>query len=257
MSVATVTTVIPAFNEGDRLFTFLQDWAGAGTAHRTLRVTALVVDDGSHERAAERQRQAVDAAADVLRRAGAPHDVRYLRADRNRGKGAAIRLGWNQAEPDADWLGFIDADGALPAREYWRLAADLPGAAADVVCGSRIKMAGRTIERSFFRHVQGRVFATAVEELFQLGFYDTQCGLKFFRTSRLRPILPALAEDRWLLDVEVLVRLRDAGARFTEVPVDCSQQGASSLVFGVDPARMLVRLFRLRRRLIRNEAGVS
>ena len=158
------TTVVPAFNEGDRLFTFLQDWARTGMAHASLRVTALVVDDGSREREAARQRQAVDAAAEALRGAGAPHDIRYLRADRNRGKGASIRWGWSQADPDADWLGFIDADGALPAREYWRVAAGLPDATADAVCGSRIRMAGHTVERSVFRHLQGRVFATAVEE---------------------------------------------------------------------------------------------
>jgi dolichyl-phosphate beta-glucosyltransferase len=249
MPGSAITTVIPAFNEGDRLFTFLQDWASAGASQEAVRVTALVVDDGSREQASIRQREAVEAAAAFLKRAGARHDVRYLRADRNRGKGASIRWGWSQADPGADWLGFIDADGALPAREYWRLAVGLPGTPADVVCGSRIKMAGRTIERSFFRHVQGRVFATGVEELFHLGFYDTQCGLKFFRASRLRPLLPVLQEERWLLDVEVLARLQETGARFMEVPVDCNQHGASSLVFGVDPAKMLVRLVRLRRRL--------
>jgi dolichyl-phosphate beta-glucosyltransferase len=257
MSVVSVTTVIPAFNEGDRLFTFLQDWAGAGLAHPTLRVTALVVDDGSRAQAAARQRQAVEAAADLLKRSGASHDVRYLGSDRNRGKGAAIRWGWSQADPGADWLGFVDADGALPAREYWRLAAALPSAPADVVCGSRIRMAGRTIERSLFRHLQGRVFATAVDGLFHFGFYDTQCGLKFFRAPLLRPILPVLREERWLLDVEVLARLQDAGARFMEIPVDCNQEGASSLVLGVDPAKMLVRLFRLRRRLRGREENAS
>lgn len=249
MPVPAVTTVIPAFNEGDRLLTFLQDWAGVGAAHAAIRVTALVVDDGSREPDAARQQQAVDAAADLLKRARAPHEVRYLRADRNRGKGASIRWGWNQAEPDADWLSFIDADGALPAPEYWRLADTLPSTPSDAVCGSRIKMAGRTIERSLFRHLQGRVFATAVEELFHLGFYDTQCGMKFFRAARLRPLLPALQEDRWLLDVEALALLQAAGARFAEVPVDCRQHGGSSLVFGVDPIKMLVRLLRLRRRM--------
>ncbi len=248
MPVSALTTVIPAFNEGDRLFTFLQDWASTGAPHTSLQVTALVVDDGSRQQEGDRQRQAVEAAADLLRGAGAPHDIRYLRADRNRGKGASIRWGWSQADPGADWLSFIDADGALPAREYWRLAAGLPGTLADVVCGSRVRMAGHTVERSMFRHLQGRVFATAVEELFHLGFYDTQCGMKFFRASVLRPVLPLLQEDRWLLDVEVLARLRDAGARFVEVPVDCYQHGGSSLAI-LDPMKMLMRLVRLRRQM--------
>jgi dolichyl-phosphate beta-glucosyltransferase len=158
-------------------------------------------------------------------------------------------VGWSSCGEAADWFGFIDGDGALPAREFWRLAAMVPGVAADVVCGSRIKMAGRTVERSMFRHIQGRAFATAVDELFRLGIYDTQCGLKFFRAATLQPLLRSLQEDRWLLDVEILARLHHAGARTVEIPVDCHQAGASSLVFGVDSVKMLARLVRLRRRL--------
>ena len=138
-----------------------------------------------------------------------------------------------------------------PPARYWRLAAQLADAPADVLCGSRIKMAGRLVERSLFRHIQGRTFATAVEELFHLGFYDTQCGCKFFRASTLRPILSKLREDRWLLDVEVLSCLRAAQARFVEAPIDCHERGGSSLVFGIDPLKMAVQLARLRGRLRR------
>lgn len=249
MSSVAITTVIPAYNEGDRLFTFLQDWAGVGVAHTSVRVTALVVDDGSRDDYAVTQRQAVDAAGEVLKRAGASHQVRYLRAARNQGKGASIRWGWGQADADAAWLGFVDADGAVPAREYWRLADQLPGTPADALCGSRVKMAGRVVDRSLFRHVQGRAFATAVDELFHLGFYDTQCGMKFFRGALLRPMLPELREDRWLLDIEILARLKATQAQCVEVPIDCSMHSGSSLVIGVDPVRMAVQLVRLRRRL--------
>ena len=183
MRTVNVTTVMPAYNEGDRLSAFLQDWASEGLRQTSTIVTALVVDDGSKADQEARQRQAVDA-----------------------------------------------------------------------VCGSRVKMAGRSVERSLFRHVQGRTFATGVEELFHLGFYDSQCGLKFFQASLLRPVLPQLQENRWLLDIEVLVLLREARARFTEVPIDCHQRGGSSLVFGIDPLKMAVRLVRLRARL-RRQSG--
>jgi dolichyl-phosphate beta-glucosyltransferase len=247
MSAPGLVTVIPAYNEGTRLFAFLQDWASAAASFDRLRVTGVVVDDGSRDAEAAQHQRAVETAGLLLH--GTAHQLRYQRAERNQGKGASIRWGWSTCGADADWLGFVDADGALPAREFWRLAAMLPDTPADAICGSRIKMAGRKIERSLFRHIQGRAFATAVDELFHLGLYDTQCGLKFFRASRVQPLLPTLQEDRWLLDVELLARLQRAGARSKEIPVDCYQHGASSLVFGVDSVKMLVRLVQLRRRL--------
>jgi dolichyl-phosphate beta-glucosyltransferase len=249
MSSTTLVTVMPAYNEGERLHTFLQDWATTACAFPHPHVTAVVVDDGSHEPKATAHQRAVEAAQRALTAGGAPHHVEYVRMPRNQGKGAAICFGWDSFGSSADWLGFIDSDGALPAREFWRLAAMLPSVSADAVCGSRIKMAGRTVERSMFRHLQGRTFATAVDELFHLGLYDTQCGLKFFRTSAVAPILPTLQETRWLLDVELLARLQRRGANVLEMPVDCHQHGASSLVVGVDSVKMFVRLIGLRRRL--------
>ena len=248
MSACSLVTAIPAYNEGDRLNTFLQDWAKTAATISCLRVTAVVVDDGSRDSNAALHQRAVDKANAVLD-ATKIHHVRYLGAKQNQGKGASIRWAWKECGAGADWLGFTDADGALPAREFWRLAAMLPASTADAVCGSRIKMAGRTIERSLFRHIQGRVFATAVHELFKLDQYDTQCGLKFFRAARMQPMLPTLQEDRWLLDVEMLARLHHDGAKALEVPVDCYQRGGSSLIFGVDSAKMLMRLVRLRRRV--------
>jgi len=255
MPAVPITTVIPAYNEGDRLFTFLQDWAAAATTDPGLRATAIVVDDGSRDREAARQQDAVAATSSTLRQSNSPHRIMYVRSDRNRGKGAAIRLGWGQADEDTMWMGFIDADGAVPAREYWRVASTLPAAVPDALCGSRVNMAGRSVSRSLFRHLQGRTFATFIEQLFHLGLYDTQCGFKFFRASALRPILPALQEDRWLLDVEVLANLKAAGATLQEVPIDCHERGGSSLVFGLDPIKMAIRLLRLRRRLMRPAGG--
>jgi dolichyl-phosphate beta-glucosyltransferase len=250
----SLATVIPAFNEGGRLAAFLSDWAAVGVSYQDLPVTAIVVDDGSTPEMAAAHQAAVEQVARELAEKRAPHRVQFVRADRNRGKGAAIRLGWSRAAADAQWLTFIDADGAIPAREYWRMASLLPGSDADAVCACRIKMAGRTIDRTLFRHFQGRLFATFAEELFHLGFYDTQTGMKAFRASALRPLLPRLQEDRWLLDVEVLVLMNQAGARATEVPIDCYMRGPSSLTFGIDSLRMGLQLVKLRSRL-RARAG--
>jgi dolichyl-phosphate beta-glucosyltransferase len=256
MSVARVTTVMPSFNEGGPLGVFLQEWVTEACARAEPIVTAVIVDDGSTPQEEARQRAAVNTATARLQAAGAPHRLVYLRVERNQGKGASIRWGWSHAaDPGSAWWSFIDADGAVPAAEFWRVASMLCSTRADIVCGSRVRMAGRSVSRSFFRHAQGRTFAACVEFLFRLGFYDTQCGMKFFRASAVRSLLPKLLEDRWLLDIELLTLLTRAGASAVEVPIDCHERGGSSLVFGIDPIRMLVRLARLHRRLRVPPAG--
>ncbi len=247
-----VTLVVPAYRESRRLPALVARWAELALAEHAHAIELIVVDDGSPAAELEAERAAVEAAARRVAEAGASHRIRLVAADRNAGKGTAVRRGWSLAHPGARWLGFVDADGAVSADEVWRLTrmlADDPP--VDVLAATRIRMAGRVIERSLVRHLQGRVFATIVEQLYHLGFYDTQCGAKFFRGGCLRPILPLLAEDRWLLDVEVLAILARGGARMVEQPIDWCDPGGSKVIPFVDPLRMGLRLWTMRRRLTR------
>lgn len=251
-----VTLVIPAYREGTRLPPLLRALVEEAGRAPSPPVEILVVDDGSGSEERAREEEAVRAAQAALEAAGSPHRARFEAAEVNRGKGAAIRLGWTRAHPAAEWLGFLDADGAVPASEAWRLVRGLPGRdGVDVVAGTRILMAGRTIRRSLVRHLQGRVFATLVERAFHLGFYDTQCGLKLARAARVRSILPRLAEDRWLLDIELLALLARGGARMREEPIDWADPGGSKVVPGLDAAKMALGLWRMRRRLARERGA--
>jgi len=252
LPVPVVTLVVPAFRESRRLPALLEALVDESTAAEAPALELLVVDDGSGAEECERERAAVEAAAAALAARGR-HRARFVAAPSNRGKGAAIRLGWEQAHPASVWLGFLDADGAVSAREAWRLVRMLPrvDGELDVLAGTRMLMAGRSIRRSLHRHLQGRVFATFVERLFHLGFYDTQCGVKLVRAALLRPLLPRLREERWLLDVEVLALLKREGARMREEPIDWADPGGSKVVPGLDALRMAAGLRRIRRRLDR------
>lgn len=243
------SVVVPALDEGDRLPGLLDGLVSAAPPGAPA-VEFLVVDDGSARQHLDRERTAVAAASERVGASGGSSRFRLVECPSNGGKGAAIRRGWGESSRGTAWLGFLDADGAVPAAEAWRLAGRLsPDPGFDVLAATRIRMAGRTIRRSRFRHAQGRAFATLTERLFRLGFYDTQCGLKLFRASLLRPVLPLLREDRWLLDVEVLALLQRRGARCLEEPIDWEDPGRSKVVPLVDPVKMLAGLLRLRARL--------
>lgn len=244
-----VSIVMPAYDEGPRLPAL-----AAAIVERLIPladtiVEIVVVDDGSSAEHAALTQEAVERAATDLRARGTPHVFRWLRAARNGGKGSAIRLGWSQADPDAEWLGWVDADGAVSAAELVRLIG-LLRAHPDVqlLAGARVKMAGKRVQRRIFRHLQGRVFATITEACLDLGVYDTQCGMKLARADWARPLLPLLQENGWMLDVELLALLKARGARFAEVPIDWEDAGTSKVRFGVDPLRMLWALRRIRAR---------
>lgn len=246
-----VSIAVPAFEEGRRLPGFVAELARLGTETGAPVCEFIVVDDGSSSEHGLAHRAAVERGAEVLAAAGAPHAVRYLALARNGGKGAAIRQGWRAAAPDSRWLGFVDADGAVPAREVWRLARALDARDVALLSGARIRMAGRQVERSLVRHLQGRVFATMAEQLLPNGFYDTQCGLKFVSAALVRPRLGEFREDRWLFDLELISAIRAMRGRCEEEPIDWADPGGSKVVPLIDPIRMAWGLWGLRRRLAR------
>lgn len=248
----TFSVTIPTYNEGEHLRVFALELAEAAPTSGP-EGELVVVDDGSRPENQRIHAEAVDAAAKRLLARESTFTMRLEKAPTNLGKGGAIRLGWRAAKPWATWLGFLDADGAVPATEFWRLVdlVEALGDTFDVLAGSRIRMAGHRVERSFARHLQGRIFATLTEVTLGLGFYDTQCGVKLVRAELLRSHLDQLEENRWLLDVELLAVMKRAGARFYEEPIDWKDEGTSTVVPGVDAAKMFVGLRRLKARLAR------
>ncbi|MBI3183480.1 MAG: glycosyltransferase [Myxococcales bacterium] len=243
-----LSLVIPCLNEGERLPPLLDSLAHELEGLREPTVELIVADDGSSPSHLERERSAVENLHLRLQERQSAHRLTFRPLGTNGGKGKAIRAGWQAAHPQADWLGFLDGDGAIAACELRRCAQMLPDADFDVLAGSRIRMAGHQVLRSPVRHYQGRVFATVADLTLSLGFYDTQCGLKLARSSLLRPLLPRLREDGWLLDLELLHLLKQAGARMIEEPIDWHEPGGSKVRPVLDAARMLLGLGRLRLR---------
>jgi dolichyl-phosphate beta-glucosyltransferase len=234
-----VRLVVPCWNEAARLDP--PRFLAALDADPGLGLT--FVDDGSTD--------GTRAVLETLARAR-PDRVSVVALDRNVGKGEAVRAGLLAALAlRPAYAGWWDADLSAPLAEVGRLRAALdarPG--AFLAMGARVRMLGTTIERRALRHYAGRVVATWISRTLRLHTYDTQCGAKLFRVDAMPAgLLDAPFVTRWLFDVEVLVRLRNAGEIVVEVPLSVWRDVPGSKVRALDFARAWFDLRRLRRRL--------
>jgi dolichyl-phosphate beta-glucosyltransferase len=147
----------------------------------------------------------------------------FLALPKNRGKGGAILAAWKSCRSRFDYLGFVDADGALKPVEVARLAEELsPGGRGPAVFASRIKMLGFSVERGLIRHYAGRIFATWVGICLESRIYDSQCGLKFIPTHIFKRISSQLDGHGFAWDIELLAKLLAAGCPIREIPVNWS-----------------------------------
>lgn len=238
--------VVPCYNEAERWDA--EYWRSLESLHY---VRWYFVDDGSTDATSQ-----CAAATSVTLRST------LLQLGRNRGKAEAVRVGLLTAldeHPTARYVGFMDADGAFAPADIERLMATASGLEAsvrsvDAVWSSRVALSGRHIRRKPLRHYLGRLVATYLFWGLEDMPYDSQSGLKLFRSSeRLGAILRSPFRTRWLFEVEMMARWRSTHGtpmRIWEMPVSSWRDVAGTRIRGLELAR-LAREVTLVRRLLR------
>jgi glycosyltransferase involved in cell wall biosynthesis len=200
---------IPAWNEEENLPGVL-----AELAERLPATDVLVVDDGS-----------TDGTAQVARRSGAS----VLSFGENRGLRAGIAAGYAYAaEHGYAFAGRVDADGQHPVPELERLLQLVRSGDADVAVGSRFAT-GEGYAAYRYEPTPSRRFGTAVLRKAMraaLGhpFHDATSGMYAVNATAM-PIL-ARPYESGAPEVESLLRLREAGLRVVEVPVDMRERAS-------------------------------
>jgi dolichyl-phosphate beta-glucosyltransferase len=223
--------IIPCFNERGRAEPFLRELLD--TCPDTLVVT---VDDGSSA---------------PLGPSNHPRWI-CLGYETNRGKGHAVRFGWNwilEHQPAMEFLGFGDADGAVSVSEIARLLAIFRQSSSGLLIGSRVRMLGRHVHRQAIRHYTGRIYATLASLLLDLPSYDTQCGCKWIRRPVWEDVAGDLIIDRFAFDAELIVRVCRKGHAVVEQPVDWEEKSGSRVRLFRDSWNMGRDLWELRRSL--------
>ncbi len=204
----SLSIVIPAYNEEQRLPGTLRAIAAYLETKALDFVEILAVDDGSRDRTAEVVRQA--AAADPR--------IRLLQNPGNRGKGYAVRHGMREAR--GEWVLFTDADLSAPIEDLDRLEEAVERERADGAIGSRALDRRLVLKhQSALRELSGRFFNLVMRLITGLPYRDTQCGFKLFRRDVAQCVAARQRSDGFGFDVEILFIARRHGYRILEVPV--------------------------------------
>jgi putative flippase GtrA len=143
-------------------------------------------------------------------------NVGFLRLGR-KGRGRALRAAWERSE--ARVVGYMDVDLSTDLRALLPLVAPLLCGHSDVAIGTRLANGARVV-RGPKRELISRGYNHILRTVLRARFSDAQCGFKAVRADAARELLPAIRDDEWFFDTELLVRAQRAGLRIHEVPVD-------------------------------------
>ena len=195
-----LSIIVPVYNEARTVKAVIDRLS---TIDLPVPREILVVDDGS-----------TDGTWDVLARAAMERsDVTVIRADRNGGKGSAIRRGLEQATGTI--VAVQDADLELDPQQLGSLVAPILAGDADVVYGSRF-LDGRS-RAPKITVAANRVLTAATNVLYGASLTDMETCYKIMRADIARSL--ALTASRFDIEPQITARLLRRGHVIHELPV--------------------------------------
>ena len=234
---APLAIVIPAYNEEPTVAEVVREIPGEAAG---LQTEVIVVVDGASDATARRAREAGALVCDV---------------PRNRGQGAALRLGYALARArGARVICTIDADGQYEPEEIGRVVEPILAGRADFVSGSRRLGAELTTDR--VRHLGVLVFGAVFSLLVRHRVTDPACGLRAMRPEVTAAV--TLEQPQYQAS-ELMISAALNGFRLAEVPTtmrDRTQEAGrtkkdGNLRYGVRFARAALHTWRRDRRAAR------
>ena len=197
--VSLISVIVPVFNESATVGAVIERLL---TIDLPADREIIVVNDGSS-----------DGTREVLERLRGTPRLRIVHAERNRGKGSAIRLGLDAARGDV--IAIQDADLELDPAQIASLVLPIVQGQAQVVYGSRFL--GGVPDAPRVTVAANRVLTALTNVLYGSRITDMETCYKVMRTSIARSL--HLTADRFDIEPEITARLLNAGHAIVERPV--------------------------------------
>lgn len=201
-----LSIVVPAYNEGEHIYDNLMiiDKAlGAFASDYEI----IAVNDGSRD----------NTGAEVARAAADNPNIRDCGYTTNRGKGGAVA--WGAQNSKGDIVGFIDADLDLSPKLISGYVDEMNKTGADIVIGSKMHKESK-LDYPAARKVFSFCYYIMLKVLFGLKCHDTQTGLKLYKGSLIREIVPFRKINGFAFDIELLAMATGKKAKLIEMPVE-------------------------------------
>jgi len=193
-----LSVIIPVYNEVESIREIVNR-----VQETELAWEIILIDDGS-----------IDGTRDLLSELDDMEDVHVILHEKNQGKGAAVRTGFDAAKGDI--LLIQDADLEYDPRDYPTLLKPIEEGIADVVYGSRFLGGPRRVVM-FWHLIANYMLTLMTNILYNTILSDMETGYKVFRKEVIKDM--PLHARRFDFEPEFTAKVLKRKYRIFEVPI--------------------------------------
>ncbi len=228
---ASVEVVIPVYNEEVALPGSIQDLTSFLSDNLPNPWQIVIADNASTD----------DTAAVARELARQFPQVSYFHLPL-KGRGRALRAAWLASA--ADIVSYMDVDLSTELTHFPELVKALESG-YHVATGSRLSKESQ-VARGFKREFISRSYNLLIKALFFTPFPDAQCGFKALTRATAQAVIPAIQNDNWFFDTEMLIIAAKRGYSIKSIPVRWNDDPTSTVNIAGTATEDIKGLLRLR-----------
>ncbi len=198
-----LSIIIPAYNEGKELVKNISSIIES-IDKVTNNFELIIVDDGSTDNTKEESKKLND------------KRIKFLSYEINKGKGAALKYGFEYAK--GKYVSFMDADLDINPSSLKNFFHYMDFYDADIIIGSKRHPESK-VHYPWFRRFLSWGYQVLIFLLFKLNIRDTQSGLKLLKYDVAKDLMKKVTVKKYAFDLELLINAKKKGYRVVEAPI--------------------------------------
>ncbi len=241
-----LSVCIPMYNEAEIVCDTVRQLTEALEASASthgLEYEILFSDDGSADGCGALAEEAV--AALPLSHG----TVKVVTAEKNMGKGHAVRLAVGHATGDIVLYTDCDLAYGVDVITEAYLAMTDPAFDGDILIGSRSLRKDGYEGYTPMRKLASKCYVKLLGAIAGFRLSDSQCGFKAFRGEAARRVFPYGTVNGWAFDLEILMTAQRLGYKIKEFPVKIINHRESKIHLAGDSLRMLRDVYRIKKQV--------
>tara|TARA_B100001057_G_scaffold493584_1_gene588341 strand:- start:23880 stop:24566 length:687 start_codon:yes stop_codon:yes gene_type:complete len=158
-----------------------------------------------------------------------------------KGKGFAVKKGIKTSSYTKVLI--LDADLSVGIDQF-----NLSWLDFEEICIVGSRFIGKVIGTPYRRILTGKIFSSVVKSLFSISVDDTQCGFKYISSSNIHKLIDKLTVGNFAYDIDFLLSVKSCDIKTIVMPVTYVHNKESSVNIFKDSFRMLITLFKLKKK---------